>query len=52
MFQRRRRMQETNLDSVQELIKFKGNQVAPAELEALLLEHPAISDVAVIGVVM
>lgn len=36
----------------QELIKVKGNQVAPAELEALLLEHPAISDVAVIGVVM
>ena len=27
----------------------KGNQVAPAELEALLLEHPAIADVAVIG---
>jgi 4-coumarate--CoA ligase len=51
-FKRRRRMQETNLDSVQELIKVKGNQVAPAELEALLLEHPAISDVAVIGVVM
>lgn len=34
----------------QELIKVKGNQVAPAELEALLLEHPAIADVAVIGV--
>jgi 4-coumarate--CoA ligase len=32
------------------LIKVKGNQVAPAELEALLLEHPAVADVAVIGV--
>lgn len=28
----------------------KGNQVAPAELEALLLEHPAVADAAVIGV--
>ena len=34
----------------QELIKVKGNQVAPAELEALLLDHPAVSDAAVIGV--
>ncbi|KAJ5516497.1 hypothetical protein N7527_008057 [Penicillium freii] len=38
------------VDRMKELIKVKGNQVAPAELEALLLEHPAISDVAVIGV--
>ena len=37
---------------LQELIKVKGNQVAPAELEAQLLEHPAISDAAVIGVTM
>lgn len=36
----------------QELIKVKGNQVAPAELEALLLDHPAIADVAVIGITM
>jgi 4-coumarate--CoA ligase len=28
----------------------KGNQVAPAELEAILLEHPAVADAAVIGV--
>ncbi|KAJ5752848.1 hypothetical protein N7520_009765 [Penicillium odoratum] len=38
------------VDRMKELIKVKGNQVAPAELEALLLEHPAIADVAVIGV--
>lgn len=37
---------------IQELIKVKGNQVAPAELEGLLLEHPAISDAAVVGVTM
>ncbi|KAJ6145775.1 hypothetical protein N7470_009670 [Penicillium chermesinum] len=38
------------VDRLKELIKVKGNQVAPAELEALLLEHPAVADVAVIGV--
>ncbi|XP_065902859.1 probable 4-coumarate--CoA ligase 3 isoform X2 [Dysidea avara] len=37
-------------DRLKELIKVKGLQVAPAELEALLLQHPHISDVAVIGV--
>jgi acyl-CoA synthetase (AMP-forming)/AMP-acid ligase II len=36
------------LDRVKELIKYKGLQVAPAELEALLLTHPAIADTAVI----
>jgi len=36
----------------QELIKVKGLQVAPAELEALLLDHPAVADAAVIGVTM
>ena len=36
-------------DQLKELIKVKGFQVAPAELEALLLQHPHISDVAVIG---
>ncbi len=40
----------TIVDRVKELIKFKGFQVAPAELEALLLTHPAIADAAVIGV--
>lgn len=38
------------VDRVKELIKFKGLQVAPAELEALLLKHPAVADAAVIGV--
>ncbi|GAB4268875.1 MAG: AMP-binding protein [Pararhodobacter sp.] len=37
-------------DRLKELIKVKGFQVAPAELEALLLTHPDISDAAVIGV--
>lgn len=37
------------VDRKKELIKVKGNQVAPAELEALLLEHDAIADAAVIG---
>ncbi|KAI4147691.1 MAG: hypothetical protein LQ340_005430 [Diploschistes diacapsis] len=38
------------VDRRKELIKVKGNQVAPAELEALLLDHPAVNDAAVIGV--
>ena len=36
------------VDRVKELIKYKGYQVAPAELEAVLLGHPAVSDVAVV----
>jgi len=36
------------VDRVKELIKYKGYQVAPAELEAVLLTHPAVADVAVI----
>ncbi|ROT35245.1 AMP-binding enzyme [Sodiomyces alkalinus F11] len=38
------------VDRRKELIKYKGFQVAPAELEALLLTHPKIADSAVIGV--
>ncbi|MFI0241537.1 4-coumarate--CoA ligase family protein [Streptomyces sp. NPDC016845] len=38
------------VDRVKELIKYKGFQVAPAELEALLLTHDGIADAAVIGV--
>ena len=36
------------VDRAKELIKYKGFQVAPAELEALLLTHPSIADAAVI----
>jgi acyl-CoA synthetase (AMP-forming)/AMP-acid ligase II len=39
------------VDRLKELIKYKGYQVAPAELEAVLLGHPAVADCAVIGVV-
>ena len=38
------------VDRRKELIKVKGNQVAPAELEALLLDHKGIADACVIGV--
>ncbi|MBI2685214.1 MAG: AMP-binding protein [Acidobacteria bacterium] len=38
------------VDRCKELIKYKGCQVPPAELEALLLSHPGIIDAAVIGV--
>ncbi|CAK9779667.1 acetyl-CoA synthetase-like protein [Cutaneotrichosporon oleaginosum] len=38
------------VDRVKELIKYKGFQVPPAELEALLLTHPRIADAAVVGV--
>jgi acyl-CoA synthetase (AMP-forming)/AMP-acid ligase II len=38
------------VDRLKELIKYKGLQVAPAELEALLLTHPAVADAAVIPV--
>jgi acyl-CoA synthetase (AMP-forming)/AMP-acid ligase II len=37
------------VDRVKELIKYKGFQVAPAELEALVLTHEAVGDVAVVG---
>ncbi len=37
------------LDRKKELIKYKGFQVPPAELEGLLLEHPGVADAAVIG---
>lgn len=36
------------VDRAKELIKYKGFQVAPAELEAILLTHPSIADAAVI----
>jgi acyl-CoA synthetase (AMP-forming)/AMP-acid ligase II len=36
------------VDRLKELIKYKGRQVAPAELEAILITHPAVADAAVI----
>jgi acyl-CoA synthetase (AMP-forming)/AMP-acid ligase II len=36
------------VDRLKELIKYKGYQVAPAELEHLLLTHPAVADAAVV----
>ncbi|BEJ12258.1 hypothetical protein CspHIS471_0207180 [Cutaneotrichosporon sp. HIS471] len=38
------------VDRVKELIKYKGFQVPPAELEALLYTHPQIKDAAVVGI--
>ena len=38
------------VDRLKELIKYKGFQVPPAELEGLLLTHPGIGDAAVIGI--
>ena len=38
------------VDRLKELIKYKGHQVPPAEIEAVLLTHSAIADAAVIGV--
>ncbi|XP_021952713.1 probable 4-coumarate--CoA ligase 1 [Folsomia candida] len=38
------------VDRLKELIKVKGLQVAPAELEDILRQHPEIADVAVVGI--
>ncbi|KAI7969693.1 hypothetical protein EIK77_005813 [Talaromyces pinophilus] len=37
-------------DRIKELIKYNGFQVPPAELEALILGHPTVADVAVVGI--
>ncbi|PWA56446.1 acyl-CoA synthetase 5 [Artemisia annua] len=37
------------VDRMKELIKYKGFQVAPAELEGILLGHPSVEDAAVVG---
>ncbi|HSF06036.1 MAG TPA: long-chain-fatty-acid--CoA ligase [Methylomirabilota bacterium] len=39
----------TVTDRKKEMIKYKGFGIAPAEIEALLFEHPGVADVAVIG---
>jgi long-chain acyl-CoA synthetase len=39
----------TITDRKKEMIKYKGFSIAPAQIEALLLEHPAVADVAVIA---
>ena len=38
------------ISHAQEVIKYKGFQVTPASLEALLVSHPQVNDAAVIGV--
>jgi len=38
------------VDRLKELIKYKGMQIAPAELEAVLLSHPSVADAAVIPI--
>jgi acyl-CoA synthetase (AMP-forming)/AMP-acid ligase II len=40
------------VDRLKELIKYKGYQVPPAELEAVLVSHPKVKDAGVIGVPM
>ncbi|HZR43014.1 MAG TPA: long-chain-fatty-acid--CoA ligase [Ktedonobacteraceae bacterium] len=39
----------TITDRKKEMIKYKGFSIAPAQIEALLLEHPAVADVAIIA---
>ena len=38
------------VDRLKELIKVKGYQVSPTELEDLIMSHPAVADAAIIGV--
>ncbi len=37
-------------DRLKEVFKCNGNQIAPAELEAVLLKHPLIADAAIIPI--
>ncbi|KAF3338828.1 putative 4-coumarate--CoA ligase 2 [Carex littledalei] len=37
------------VDRIKEIIKFKGFQVPPAELESLIINHPSITDAAVVA---
>ena len=38
------------LDRKKEMIKYRGYQIAPAELEAIIMENPAVKDCAVVGI--
>lgn len=38
------------LDRKKEMIKYRGYQIAPAELEAIIMEHPGVKDCAVVGI--
>lgn len=38
------------VDRIKELIKYKGQQVSPVELEAVLMAHPKVADAAVVGI--
>jgi long-chain acyl-CoA synthetase len=38
------------LDRKKDMIKYQGYQIAPTELEAILMEHPAVQDCAVVGI--
>ena len=40
------------VDRLKELIKYEGFQVAPAELEGMLINHPSIHDAAVVAYVL
>ncbi|KAJ1529856.1 hypothetical protein ONE63_006593 [Megalurothrips usitatus] len=37
------------VDRIKEMMKYKGNQIAPAELEMLLLQHPGVREACVLG---
>ncbi|MEU7476503.1 AMP-binding protein [Lentzea sp. NPDC042327] len=39
----------TIIGRIKQLIKYKGHQIAPAELESVLLSHPAVADAVVVG---
>lgn len=38
------------IDRLKELIKYRGHQIAPAEVETVLLSHPAVLEAAVVAV--
>ncbi|XP_045536849.1 probable 4-coumarate--CoA ligase 1 isoform X1 [Papilio machaon] len=38
------------VDRTKELIKVKGNQVSPTEIESVIMEQPEVADVAVVGI--